>query len=213
MIFINEYIIFGIILVIGIFIDCCKYNMYNISERISTYVDCNNYNLTDNSNDKTRISGIVNTLGYTPYGGSILKTSVAYFPGTGKINITGSIGEVMEESIEIAISYIKSHYKKLDIDLDVFNKNDFHIHFEDGATHKDGPSAGITIVTGILSVIKNKIIEIIAAKRNNIETIFLPKDNDYDLNNIEEEVKKDIDIILVNDYMDIYKKLFKNKNT
>jgi ATP-dependent Lon protease len=190
----------------------------------------------NNSNDKNKKSGVVNTLGYTPFGGTVFKTSVSKCPGDGNIVVTGSIGEVMEESVKISLSYIKSNYSKFGIELEELSKNDFHIHFEDGSTPKDGPSAGITIVTTILSLIKNITIDnrismtgeitlrgkilpvgglkekLIAAKINNIETIFLPSDNDYDLDNIPEEIKKDLEIILVNDYLEIYKYLFKSKD-
>ena len=189
----------------------------------------------NNYNSKNKKAGIVNTLGYTPVGGVLLKTSVISYPGDGKVIVTGSIGEVMEESVELAISYIKNNASKFEINLDVLNNNDYHVHFEDGATHKDGPSAGITVVTAIISLLKNIVIDnsysmsgemtlrgkilsigglkekLIAAKRNNVDTVFIPKDNDYDLANIQDEVKKDLDIILVDDYMDIYKYLFKKK--
>ena len=189
----------------------------------------------NNSNDKNRKAGIVNALGYTSFGGTVLKCSVTMYPGKGEVIVTGSIGEVMEESVRIAISYIKSNAHKLDVDNKVFEENDIHMHFEDGATPKDGPSAGVTIVTAILSLLKNQIIDnsyamtgeitlrgrvlpvgglrekLIASKRNDIEMVFIPHDNDYDLDNIPEEVKKDLEIIYVNDYMDIYKILFKNK--
>lgn len=188
-----------------------------------------------NPNEKSKRVGIMNSLAYTPYGGVVSKITVVSYPGMGDIKITGSLGEVMKESVLVAFSYIKSHYRSFKINLDVFRENDFHFHFEEAGVKKDGPSAGINIVTVILSLLKNVVIEnyysmsgeitlrgkilavaglkekLIAAKSSNIETIFLPKDNEVELEGIEDYIKKDLEIILVDDYAEIYRYFFKKK--
>ncbi len=183
-------------------------------------------------NDISKDSGVVNALAYTIYGGEILKVSVVKFKGTGKFKITGSVGDVMKESIEVAFSYIKSKANYFDIDEKVFDNNDFHFHIEEGATPKDGPSAGISITTAIISLLKDEVIEhdvsmtgemtlrgkiipigglkekIIAAVVNDIKRVFIPVDNSKDLDEIPDMVKNKLDIILVRDYLDIYYYLF-----
>lgn len=187
-------------------------------------------------NDSCNKSGIVNALAYTAYGGEILKVSASMYPGSGKIKVTGSVGKVMEESVIVAISYIKSNAKNFDVDYDIFNSNDFHIHIEEGASPKDGPSAGISITTTILSLIKGKVItsdvsmtgemtlrgrilpigglkeKLIAASVNNIKKVFIPVENKIDLDVIPDLIKKKIEIILVRDYLEIYYYLFNDKD-
>ena len=183
-------------------------------------------------NDDEKNSGIVNALAYTIYGGEILKVSVAMFKGTGKFKITGSVGDIMKESIEVSFSYIKSKALSFEIDEEIFKNNDFHFHIEEGATPKDGPSAGISITTAIISLLKNIVIEhdvsmtgemtlrgkilpvgglkekLIAATVNDIKRVFIPIDNTIDLEEIPETVKKKLEIIPIRDYLDIYYYLF-----
>ena len=176
--------------------------------------------------------GIVNGLAYTKYGGDVLPIESNYYPGNGNIILTGSLGEVMQESAKIALSYIKSNYKYFNIDYDLF-KNDIHINAIECAIKKEGPSAGITLVTSILSILKNQPIsntyamtgeitlngkvlkigglkeKVLGASRNNIKTIFIPKSNEIDLDNINKEIKDEITFIKVSDYKEIYEYLFK----
>ena len=183
-------------------------------------------------NDSFNKSGIINALAYTIYGGDILKVSATYYKGTGKVKVTGTVGKVMEESVEVALSYIKSNASSFEIDEDLFNSNDFHIHIEEGATPKDGPSAGVTIVTTLLSLLKNKVIsndvgmtgemtlrgkilpvggikeKLISASVNGIKKVFIPVENNNLLDVIPKEVKEKLEIILVRDYLDIYYYLF-----
>ena len=186
-------------------------------------------------NDQANQSGIVNALAYTVYGGEILKVSATNYEGNGKIKVTGSVGKVMEESVEVALSFIKSNALNFGLDDILFQFKDFHIHIEEGATPKDGPSAGITIVTAILSLLKNKVIpsdismtgemtlrgkilpigglkeKLIAASVNGIKQVFIPIENKIDLENIPLEIKKKLDIIFVRDYLDIYYYLFQEE--
>ena len=183
-------------------------------------------------NDETNKSGIVNALAYTIFGGEILKVSCTMYKGDGKVTITGSVGKVMNESVEVALSYIKNNVNNFGIDINTFKENDFHIHIEEGAVKKDGPSAGITITTAILSLIKNKVIpndvsmtgeitlrgrilpvgglkeKLIAASVNNIKKVFIPIENKIDIDEIPNTVTNKIDIIYVRDYLDVYYYLF-----
>lgn len=183
-------------------------------------------------NDNFNQSGIVNALAYTVYGGEILRVSVTSYEGNGKVKVTGSVGKVMEESVEVALSFIKSNAHNFGIDEIMFQFKDFHIHIEEGAIPKDGPSAGITIVTAILSLLKNKVIsndismtgemtlrgkilqigglkeKLIAASINGIKQVFIPISNKVDLEDVPIEVKKKLDIVFVRDYLDIYYYLF-----
>ena len=208
--------------------------LYIIEENdIEKYLGKSKYNHTQN--DKNHQSGVVNALAYTPSGGDILKVSSLTYPGKGRLTLTGSLGEVMKESAYIALSYIKSNYQKFNIDLEDMNNQDIHIHFEEGAVPKDGPSAGITMVTSLLSTLKNHPIDntvsmtgeitlrgkvlpigglkekLIAASINGIKKVFIPEENLSDLEEIPENIKQDLHIILVNNYLDIYKELFKEK--
>ena len=183
-------------------------------------------------NDNSNQNGVVNALAYTVYGGDILKVSATCYSGNGKVKITGSVGKIMEESAEVSLSYIKSNAKNFGLDDILFQFKDFHIHIEEGATSKDGPSAGITIVTSILSLLKNKVIgnhismtgemtlrgkilpigglkeKLIAASVYGIEQVFIPVENQVDLEDVPDDVKKKLDIIFVRDYLDIYYYLF-----
>ena len=183
-------------------------------------------------NEEEDKSGVVNGLAYTPYGGCILKVSATYYKGEGKIILTGSLGEVMKESAYIALSYIKSNASIFEIDEKIFKNIDIHIHFEEGAVPKDGPSAGVTLVTSLISMFKNKVInnkismtgeitlrgkilpigglkeKLISASINNIDKVFIPKSNYNDLEDIPKQAKDKIKIVLVEDYMDIYKDIF-----
>ena len=183
-------------------------------------------------NDISSKSGIVNALAYTIYGGEILKVSSTMYKGEGKIKITGQIGDIMNESVDVALSYIKHNAKNFGINIDIFKENDFHIHIEEGSVKKDGPSAGITITTAIISLIKDIVIpndismtgeitlrgrilpigglkeKLIAATVNNIKRVFIPIDNKVDIEEISENIKNKLEIIYVRDYLDVYFYLF-----
>ena len=138
----------------------------------------------------------------------------------------------MEESVEVALSFIKSNAINFGLDDILFQFKDFHVHIEEGATPKDGPSAGITIVTTLLSLLKNKVIpsdismtgemtlrgkilpigglkeKLIAASVNEIKQVFIPIENKNDLEDVPAPIKKKLDIVFVRDYLDIYYYLF-----
>tara|TARA_B100000131_G_scaffold309672_1_gene340451 strand:+ start:222 stop:2609 length:2388 start_codon:yes stop_codon:yes gene_type:complete len=165
--------------------------------------------------------GIVTGLAWTEYGGEILKIETVIMPGKGKMQITGKLGDVMQESVKAAKSYVRSKSLEFGIIPPVFEKKDFHIHVPEGATPKDGPSAGIAMVTSIVSSITkipvNKEIamtgevtvtgqvlpigglkeKLLAAHRAGIKQVLIPKDNEKDLIDIPQKVKDDIKITAV----------------
>lgn len=198
---------------------------------IETFLGPSKYIIT--ANDENNKTGIVNGLAYTPYGGGILKVTCTIYPGKGNVTLTGALGDVIKESIYIALSYIKANNVKFKIDFKLFEESDFHFHIEEGSIPKDGPSAGVTIVTAILSLLKNKIIsnkvsmtgeitlrgkvlpvgglkeKLIAASTNGIDTVYLPLEASKELAEFPSEVKDKLNIIFASDYEDIYKSLFK----
>ena len=177
--------------------------------------------------------GVVNGMAYTIFGGDILPIEANLFKGKGKLVLTGSLGEVMQESCHIALDYIKSNMDKFKIDSKLFENNDIHIHVPEGAVNKDGPSAGVTVTTTLISLFSNKKVsreiamtgeitlrgrvlgigglkeKVIGAHRAGIKKVFIPKENEKDLDEIPNEIKKDLKFVIVNNYNDIYKNLFK----
>ena len=177
--------------------------------------------------------GVVNGMAYTLFGGDILPIEVTSFSGKGELILTGSLGDVMQESCQIAFSYIKSNREAFAIDYATLFEHDIHIHFPEGAINKDGPSAGIAITTALISLFKNKAVEndiamtgeitlrgkvleigglrekVIGAHRAGVRKVFLPKDNEKDLDEIPEEVKKDMKFVFVEQYEEVYQKIFK----
>ncbi len=177
--------------------------------------------------------GLVNSMAFTPAGGIILPVEATIYPGKGEFNITGMIGQVMDESVNVAYSYIKSNLKQFKIKDFDFEHNDIHIHFLDGAIKKDGPSAGIAITTSLISVLTGKKVprtvamtgeislrgdvlkigglkeKVIGAYNQGVKTIFIPEQNKPDLEEIPIEVKEEIEFILVKNYKEIFNTLFK----
>jgi ATP-dependent Lon protease len=180
-------------------------------------------------NDKV---GVVNGLCYTPFGGDILPIESTCYDGDNKLLLTGSLGNVMQESAQIALSYVRTNSLKFDIKSDLFDKKDIHIHVPDGAIKKDGPSAGVTLVTSLISLFSNKVVpsniamtgeitlrgkvlpigglreKLIGAKRAGANLIYVPSRNKYDIDELDEELKDGLEIIYVDDYMDIYRSIF-----
>ena len=164
--------------------------------------------------------GTATGLAWTRVGGATLSIEVGLMQGKGEILLTGKLGDVMKESARTAISYIRANAGKYGIDKDVFEKTDIHVHVPEGATPKDGPSAGITIATAILSAFTGKSVKgsvamtgeitlrgrvlpigglkekSLAAFRQGIKTIIIPKGNSKDVSEIPEEIRKEIKFIL-----------------
>lgn len=165
--------------------------------------------------------GIVNGLAYTSYGGTLLNIEVNVLPGSGNIEITGKIGEVMQESAKAAICYIRSKYKEFNLEEDFYKTKDIHIHVPEGAVPKDGPSAGITIATAVVSALTNRPVrkdiamtgeitirgrvlaigglkeKSLAAHRAKIKNIIIPYENIKDISEISEEIVNDFNFIPV----------------
>ena len=173
--------------------------------------------------------GVTTGLAWTEVGGDILFIEAVDMPGKGKITQTGKLGEVMKESIETAYSVVRSHSKDLGIDPEVFDKTDIHIHVPEGATPKDGPSAGIAMYTTLVSVLTKTPVrkdvamtgeitlqgrvlpigglkeKLLSALRGGIKTVIIPKENEKDLAEIPDNVKKGMKIIPVSEVSEVLK--------
>ena len=209
---------------------------YNISaNNIEEYLGVKKYLYNDNT-DNMQI-GIVNGLAYTVYGGDILPIETTMFKGKEELILTGSLGEVMQESAKIALDYIKSNADRFEINIDDLEEKSIHIHVPEGAIQKEGPSAGVALTTALISLFTKKPVsskigmtgeitltgrvlpigglkeKVIGAYRAVVTKIFIPRENEKDLKEITDDIKKKIEFILVDNYMDIYDNLMFKKNT
>ncbi|TYP95053.1 ATP-dependent Lon protease [Fodinibius salinus] len=168
--------------------------------------------------ERTKVPGVATGLAWTPYGGDILFIEASVSKGTGKIHITGQLGDVMKESAMLAMSYLKAHSEELNIPEEAFNYWDLHIHVPKGAVPKDGPSAGISIFSAVSSIFTQRKVKgtlamtgeitlrglvlpvggikekVLAAKRSGIEKVLLPKKNEKDVAEIEDDVLGDLEV-------------------
>ncbi len=175
----------------------------------------------DSAMEREDLVGVVNGLAWTSVGGEMLEIETIILPGTGKIQITGQLGEVMTESAQIAVSLVRSFAERYGIDPEFYKKNDIHIHAPEGAVPKDGPSAGVTMTTCLVSALSGmaadhsvamtgeitlhgRVLPIgglreksMAAYRRGIKTVFIPWDNQKDLEEIDEVVKEHIAFVPV----------------
>ena len=173
--------------------------------------------------------GLVNGLAWTSVGGEILNIEVVTVPGAGKIQVTGKLGDVMQESAKAALSYVRSISDRLQVDHEWYSKHDIHIHVPEGATPKDGPSAGITMATALTSAIagipvrqdiamtgeitlRGRVLPIgglkeklLAAKQSGITTVVIPKKNEKDLVKVPDEIQSGLDIHAVADTEQVLK--------
>jgi ATP-dependent Lon protease len=173
--------------------------------------------------------GVTTGLAWTEVGGDILFIEAVDMPGKGVVKQTGKLGDVMKESIETAYSVVRSHSKELGIEPEIFEKTDIHVHVPEGATPKDGPSAGIAMYTTLVSVLtkipvrkdvamtgeitlQGRVLPIgglkeklLSALRGGIKTVIVPKDNEKDLTEIPDNVKEGMKIIPVEDVKEVLK--------
>ena len=190
----------------------------------------------DDTLDKKDEVGSVTGLAWTPVGGTILTIDVTLFKGKGDILLTGQLGDVMKESARTAISLVRTLAPKYGIKADVFDKTDIHVHVPEGAVPKDGPSAGVTMATAILSAFANlpvskqvamtgeitlrgKVLAIgglkektLAAYRMGIKKVIIPKQNQKDIDEIPAEVREKLEIILAEEISTVFDNALVNKN-
>lgn len=211
-----------------------------LMDKISTvHITCDNLRdflgkirFTNNKNRELNQIGVVTGLAYTQFGGDTLDIEVTTFPGKGQLQLTGKLGDVMKESAQAAFSYVKTHAEELGIAKEKLENQDIHIHVPEGAVPKDGPSAGVTLTTALVSALSNKPVDChvgmtgeitlrgsvlpigglreksIAAHRSGLTTIFIPKENERDIDDIPEEVKNVLKILPVSHINEILKDLF-----
>lgn len=173
---------------------------------------------------ESSVPGVVTGLAWTQAGGDILYIETLFTKGSGKVTVTGQLGDVMKESVQIAVSLVKSMFPDK---AEMFDKNDLHIHVPDGAVPKDGPSAGITLTTALSSLVTGHSVspqlamtgevslrgvvspigglpeKLMAAKRAGVSKVFIPAENTQDLEDVADEVKNDLTIIPVNTVKDV----------
>ena len=173
--------------------------------------------------------GVATGLAWTPVGGDILFVEATGMKGRGLLTLTGQLGDVMKESAHAALSYARSHAKEFGINEDFFGKHDIHVHVPEGSIPKDGPSAGVTMATAILSLLTGKPVrrkiamtgeitlrgevlpiggikeKVLAARRAKIDTVIMPSLNERDLEDINEAIRKDMHFIFVDDIRDVFK--------
>ena len=200
------------------------------SEMVCKYLGSKKF--TENKLLDIQKVGVINALAYTPLGGVVMEIESCLFDGKGEIITTGSLGNVITESIEVAISYIRSNKDYFKVNDYYFDNRNIHIHFLEGATPKDGPSAGVSITSSILSLLLNKTVakevamtgeiglngevlevggikeKLIGAYNKGIKTIFIPNSNMKNLEEIPKDVLSKLTIYGVSNYKEIFEKIF-----
>ncbi len=194
---------------------------------VEEFLDHPIYQGNEELNQRISIPGVVPGLAWTPYGGDVLFVEATSMPGGKGFQITGSVGNVMNESARAAMSFVRSRAKKLGLDADFFNRSDFHMHIPAGSQPKDGPSAGVTMATALVSLISGRKVKprvgmtgeitlrgqvlpiggvkekVLAAHRNGLRTIILPKRNKQDIDDVPEEIQKSMKFIFVETVDDV----------
>ena len=179
--------------------------------------------------------GVATGLAWTPVGGDVLYIETTLLPGSHDLTLTGQLGDVMQESARAARSYLWSHAETMGLDISRFKRNGIHIHIPSGAIPKDGPSAGITMATALASVYVGKPVrtdtamtgeislsglvlpvggikeKVLAAHRAGLKRIILPKSNEKDLKEIPEEVRQDLQFILVQTVHEVLQSAFESR--
>ena len=192
---------------------------------------------TNNKNREKNQVGVVTGLAYTSFGGDTLDIEVTTYPGKGGLVLTGKLGDVMKESAQAAFSYVKSHSEEHKIDPKFLETHDIHIHVPEGAVPKDGPSAGVTLTTALVSALSNRPVDShigmtgeitlrgsvlpigglreksIAANRSGLTKIFIPAENERDIEDIPEEVRSKLQIQPVSHISEILNAIFGDEIT
>jgi ATP-dependent Lon protease len=178
-------------------------------------------------NLRTSVPGVIPGLAWTPYGGDVLFIEATQMPGAKGFQVTGSVGNVMQESARAAMSYVRSHAAQLGLETNFFEKSDFHLHIPAGAQPKDGPSAGVTIATALTSLISGRLVrpalgmtgeitlrgqvlpiggvkeKVLAGHRNGLRTIVLPRRNQPDLDDVPAEIKNSMTFVFADNVDDV----------
>jgi len=181
---------------------------------------------------RTASIGVTTGLAWTPVGGDIMFIETTGMPGTGKLQLTGQLGDVMKESAQAAVSFLRSRSAELGLPDDYFAKHDLHVHVPAGAVPKDGPSAGISIATSIASLLTNTKVDsnlamtgeitltgqvlpigglkekVLGAKRAGINKIVLPKRNEIDLEDVPKEVRDTMTFVPVEEISEVFEQAF-----
>jgi ATP-dependent Lon protease len=185
--------------------------------------------MTSEAAARTAKPGVVMGLAWTPSGGDLLFIEATSMKGKGGLTLTGQLGDVMKESATAALSFIRANAEAIGVPKDFFEDVDLHIHVPSGAIPKDGPSAGVTILTALVSLLTNRAVKkdlamtgeitlrgtvlpiggvkekVLAAHRAGIKTIILPRWNKKDLVDIPQKVQKDIEFHFVDDMLEVLK--------
>jgi ATP-dependent Lon protease len=181
---------------------------------------------------RTSDPGVATALAFTPTGGDVLFIEATAYPGKGRLTITGQLGEVMRESAQAALSWVRSHAEQLGVEPQWFAEHDVHIHVPAGAVPKDGPSAGVTMATAIASLVRNEPVsedvgmtgeitltgqvlpiggvreKTLAAQRAGLKRVVLPRENEHDLDELPDETKRELDFILVDSIDEVFAAAF-----
>ena len=176
---------------------------------------------------RTSVPGVVPGLAWTPYGGDVLFIEATRMPGSKGFQITGSVGNVMQESARAALSYVRSHAASLGLEAGFYDKSDIHLHIPAGAQPKDGPSAGVTMATALVSLLSGRLVKpgvgmtgeitlrgqvlpiggvkekVLAAHRNGLKTVILPKRNEPDLEDVPDEIKQAMTFVFAESVDDV----------
>ncbi|HXH96576.1 MAG TPA: S16 family serine protease, partial [Gaiellaceae bacterium] len=176
---------------------------------------------------RTADPGVATGLAYTPVGGDVLFVEAQAYPGSGKLTITGQLGEVMQESAQAALTWVRSHTDELGIGESWFAEHDVHLHVPAGAVPKDGPSAGVTMATAIASLVRDVPVasdvamtgeitltgqvlpigglreKVLAAQRAGLRRVILPRENEHDLEELPAETRAELAFVLVDSIEDV----------
>lgn len=204
-------------------------SMNIVPKKVSKFLGISRYDFT--RGQKEPRAGVIAGLAWTENGGDVLYIESSIFKGKGDLILTGQLGEVMQESAKIAFSYAKSVAEAYGIDYNKFKENDLHIHVPEGAIPKDGPSAGVTMISSIISTLSNKKArndfamtgeitlkgdvlpigglreKILAAKRGGIYSLIIPRKNEKDIKEMSEQILKDLNIFFVEKIEEVLEKI------
>ncbi|MGB9585913.1 MAG: S16 family serine protease, partial [Anaerolineales bacterium] len=197
------------------------------ADLVKEFLGKEKYFSTEEIAERTSIPGVATGLAWTPAGGDILFIEATSMPGSKGFQLTGSLGNVMQESARAALSYVRSRAAELGLDEKFFDKTDIHLHIPAGAQPKDGPSAGVTIATALVSLISQRPVrcdvgmtgeitlrgqvlpvggikeKVLAAHRSGLKTVILPTKNKADLDDLPEDVRKEMNFIFANTVEDV----------